>query len=240
MVFWDGSFLTNELSHQTSFLGLRLWVLIAISVGVAIVVALFLLSICLAFRRRRRSLPTSSHKTLKYHLHDSTPPISKEILEIFRLGSPPRVVATATQNVAAPPIAEFQVDIGREKHHVVFSDAKSQPPLPSSSTASAESRSTAADVTVSPKGIGGPPEVSHLGWGHWYTLRELEEATGGFTDENVIGEGGYGIVYRGVLPDNTIVAIKNLLNNRLMIPTYHFVLSCKICTIFVFFDQGAS
>ena len=36
----------------------------------------------------------------------------------------------------------------------------------------------------------------------------------GFADENVIGEGGYGIVYRGVLEDNTNVAVKNLLNNR--------------------------
>ena len=43
------------------------------------------------------------------------------------------------------------------------------------------------------------PEVSHLGWGIWYTLRELEVFTNGFADENVIGEGGYGIVYRGVL-----------------------------------------
>ncbi|XP_020597960.1 probable serine/threonine-protein kinase At1g01540 [Phalaenopsis equestris] len=207
MAFWDGSFLTTELSHQTSCFGLRLWVLIAISVGVAIVLVLFILSICLAFRRRR-TLSPPSHKTLKHHLHDSTPAISKEILEIFRLNSPPRAAA------AAPPITEIQVDIGKENHHVVFSDHKGHAPLPSSSTASAESRSTAADFTVSPKGIGGPPEVSHLGWGHWYTLRELEEATGGFVDENVIGEGGYGIVYRGVLPDNTMVAIKNLLNNR--------------------------
>ncbi|KAJ0535939.1 putative non-specific serine/threonine protein kinase [Helianthus annuus] len=34
-------------------------------------------------------------------------------------------------------------------------------------------------------------------------------------DENVIGEGGYGIVYSGILADNTMVAVKNLLNNRL-------------------------
>lgn len=58
------------------------------------------------------------------------------------------------------------------------------------------------------------PEVSHLGWGHWYTLRELEVATNMFADENVIGEGGYGIVYHGVLEDKTQVAVKNLLNNR--------------------------
>lgn len=58
------------------------------------------------------------------------------------------------------------------------------------------------------------PQVSHLGWGHWYTLRELEDATNGFAPDNVIGEGGYGIVYHGILEDNTNIAIKNLLNNR--------------------------
>lgn len=60
----------------------------------------------------------------------------------------------------------------------------------------------------------GGPEVSHFGWGRWYTLRELELATNCLADENVIGEGGYGIVYSGVLGDNTKVAVKNLLNNR--------------------------
>ncbi|KAJ6378555.1 hypothetical protein OIU78_028734 [Salix suchowensis] len=57
------------------------------------------------------------------------------------------------------------------------------------------------------------PDVPHLGWGHWYTLRELEVATNSFAHENVIGEGGYGIVYQGVLEDNTEIVVKNLLNN---------------------------
>ncbi|THU69167.1 hypothetical protein C4D60_Mb08t11550 [Musa balbisiana] len=84
---------------------------------------------------------------------------------------------------------------------------------PSSSTTGTASGETSGTPS-SNVGGGGPPEVSHLGWGHWYTLRELEEATGGLAEENVIGEGGYGIVYRGVLADNTTVAVKNLLNNR--------------------------
>lgn len=54
----------------------------------------------------------------------------------------------------------------------------------------------------------------NIGWGRWYSLRELEIATRGFAVENVIGEGGYGIVYRGVLHDGSVVAVKNLLNNK--------------------------
>ncbi|KAK8964247.1 putative serine/threonine-protein kinase [Platanthera guangdongensis] len=211
MAIWDGSFLTSELSHKTSIFGLRLWVLIAICVGVAIIAILFLLSLCLAYRRRR-PLPTS-HKLLKHCLHDATPPISKEIVEILRLHSPPRITATEAQNAAVPPFTGIQMDIGKQNRRFVVSNRHRQTPAASSS-ASGESPSTAADVNISPKGIGGIPEVSHLGWGHWYTLRELEEATGGFVDENVVGEGGYGIVYRGVLSDDTAVAIKNLLNNR--------------------------
>ncbi|KAL3597340.1 hypothetical protein D5086_008977 [Populus alba] len=54
----------------------------------------------------------------------------------------------------------------------------------------------------------------NIGWGRWYSLKELEIATRGFAEENVIGEGGYGVVYRGVLQDGSVVAVKNLLNNK--------------------------
>lgn len=60
----------------------------------------------------------------------------------------------------------------------------------------------------------GAEMMGHIGWGRWYSLSELEEATDGFVQWNVIGEGGYGVVYRGVLPDFTVVAVKNLLNKK--------------------------
>ncbi|XP_017698425.3 probable receptor-like serine/threonine-protein kinase At4g34500 [Phoenix dactylifera] len=56
--------------------------------------------------------------------------------------------------------------------------------------------------------------MGNIGWGRWYSVAELEAATGGFSAGNVIGEGGYGVVYRGVLPDLSVVAVKNLLNNK--------------------------
>lgn len=42
------------------------------------------------------------------------------------------------------------------------------------------------------------------------THRELVEATGGFDQQNLIGSGSYGRVFRGVLPDGTVVAVKVL------------------------------
>ncbi|XP_054782062.1 proline-rich receptor-like protein kinase PERK15 [Prosopis cineraria] len=43
-----------------------------------------------------------------------------------------------------------------------------------------------------------------------FTYEELALATNGFSDSNFLGEGGYGIVHKGVLPDKTSVAVKQL------------------------------
>ncbi|XP_022876270.1 probable receptor-like serine/threonine-protein kinase At4g34500 [Olea europaea var. sylvestris] len=56
--------------------------------------------------------------------------------------------------------------------------------------------------------------VNNYGWGRMYSLKELKIATNQFSDENVIGEGGYGIVYRGILHDGSVVAVKSLRNNK--------------------------
>ncbi|XP_010522963.1 PREDICTED: probable serine/threonine-protein kinase At1g01540 isoform X2 [Tarenaya hassleriana] len=195
MSLYDATFINTELSKPTSIFGLRLWVVIGILLGSLIVIALFLLSLCLTSRRKNRK-PRADFGAV------ATPPISKEIQEIVHHHAPVADYHHPTQ--AAP--AEIQVDIGKIEHRVVFSDRVS----------SGESRGTVnTSETASFSGSGSVgPEVSHLGWGRWYTLRELEAATNGLCEENVIGEGGYGIVYRGILTDGTKVAVKNLLNNR--------------------------
>nr|KJB09716.1 hypothetical protein B456_001G158500 [Gossypium raimondii] len=189
MSVYDAAFVNTELSKPTSIFGLRLWVVIGILLGSLIVLTLFLLSLCLTTRRKSRR-----------HQHlDPTPPISKEIQEIVH--HPP----APDHHHAAPPVPEIQVDLGKVEHRVVFSSGESRGP-----TSAAASVSETASFGSGSVG----PEVSHLGWGRWYTLRELELATNGLCEENVIGEGGYGIVYSGVLTDGAKVAVKNLLNNR--------------------------
>ncbi|XP_019154759.1 PREDICTED: probable receptor-like protein kinase At1g11050 [Ipomoea nil] len=44
----------------------------------------------------------------------------------------------------------------------------------------------------------------------WFGLAELEEATNGFSQRNLIGKGGSGVVYKGILPDGAIVAVKEI------------------------------
>ena len=186
MSVYYAAFVNSELSKPTSIFGLRLWVVIGILVGSLIVLTLFLLSICITSRHRTKH----KSKLSKRAADANTPAISKEIQEIVHHPQP-----------------EIQVEIGKPEHRVVvFSDRAS----------SGESRGTMmSGCETASFGSGNVgPEVSHLGWGRWYTLRELEAATNGLCPENVIGEGGYGIVYSGILGDGTKVAGKNLLNNR--------------------------
>ncbi|CAJ1929571.1 unnamed protein product [Sphenostylis stenocarpa] len=197
--------MNDQLSNPTSIFGLRLWVVLGVCVGAAIVLILFLISVWVAFKRSKAN-PVS------------IPDVSKEIQEI-RVDHAP----TSNPNLQPDPFPEpdpapttedetnplgyprIQFEIG--KNHRISYPERALLRSSSNDPASAEHRLLDQVPTVI-------PEVSHLGWGHWYTLRELEDSTNAFAPENVIGEGGYGIVYHGILNDNTHVAIKNLLNNR--------------------------
>lgn len=47
----------------------------------------------------------------------------------------------------------------------------------------------------------------------WFKIQELERATDGFSDKNFIGRGGFGMVYKGVLSDGAVVAVKKMLES---------------------------
>lgn len=186
MSVYDAAFVDTELSKPTSIFGLRLWVVIGILVGALIVLALFILSLCLTSRRNR-------------HRHRQRQPKNtyKSTVDSTNTTTTPPISKEIQEIVAHPAVpAEIQIEIGKVEHRVVVSSGET------------ETASSAGSGTM----VG--PEVSHLGWGRWYTLRELEVATNGLREENVVGEGGYGIVYSGLLADGTRVAVKNLLNNR--------------------------
>ncbi|XP_023537613.1 probable serine/threonine-protein kinase At1g01540 [Cucurbita pepo subsp. pepo] len=195
------AFLNDQLSRRISIFGLRLWVALGICVGAAIVIVLFFISLWFIVRRNRASKSKPS-------LNPITPNVSKEIQEIridhscSSIHSDPESLPEAEQlqtEQGSPGNGRrrIHIEIGKDRR-ISFPERDG-----GSCHGSGEVRS-GEQVSV----------VSHLGWGHRYTLRELECSTNGFADDHVIGEGGYGIVYRGVLEDNTVVAIKNLLNNR--------------------------
>ncbi|XP_061359010.1 protein NSP-INTERACTING KINASE 1-like isoform X2 [Gastrolobium bilobum] len=53
-------------------------------------------------------------------------------------------------------------------------------------------------------------EEVYLGNLKRFQLRELQIATNNFSNKNILGKGGFGNVYKGVLQDGTLVAVKRL------------------------------
>ncbi|XP_008784184.2 probable serine/threonine-protein kinase At1g01540 [Phoenix dactylifera] len=200
-----------DLSEPTAIFGLHLWAVVGICVGAAFVLFLFLLSLWYASKRRTGpTIPNISKEIQEVGADHPSRPSGPKPFAQFLLNPPsdsqPSVllpVKRQSEEEAPAGLQKIRVETGKD-HRITFPERRSGG---GSSHGSGENRLL---EQASPA----VPEVSHLGWGHWYTLRELEAATNMFADENVIGEGGYGIVYHGVLEDNTQVAVKNLLNDR--------------------------
>lgn len=220
--------MSDQLSKHTSIFGLKLWVVLGIFIGTGFVLILFFISLWFISRQRKKS-PANA----------PIPNVSKEIQEI-RV-DPTHPHAPAGVGVTKPPNLSTYPHGPQPESHPLPSSDHLPLPLPSEDEAQLGLGQQRIHIEIGkdhrisyPERAGGGgasgggsshgggeaqsamagPEVSHLGWGHWYTLRELDASTNGFADENVVGEGGYGIVYRGLLEDNTKVAVKNLLNNR--------------------------
>lgn len=206
-------FLNDELSKKTSIFGLRLWVVLGICVGAGIVLLLFIISLWFTSKRNNKVRNAHTNGTINNNnTSNNIPNISKEIMEIRQENSGDGVIST--RGTLPDPVPESEnnpnghqrihIEIGKD-HRISYPERAIGSGSSYSCHGSGEQQNGLLLLV---------PEVSHLGWGHWYTLRELEESTNGFADQNVIGEGGYGIVYHGILQDNTHVAVKNLLNNR--------------------------
>ncbi|XP_028786968.1 probable receptor-like protein kinase At5g18500 [Neltuma alba] len=210
--------LNSGLSKKTFVFGLKLWVLMGITVGLFIVIILVVL-VCLTSRKRSKSV---NGKIPFSHMLS----ISEEIKEI-------RVDQVSANNHmqsgAFMSLNDKFSDRDSEKvliqtkngdtssqsgsfNHMDKDAAGSQSGEESGAMTISAYRSSLHPITA-PSPLSGLPEFSHLGWGYWFTLRDLELATKRFSRDNVIGEGGYGIVYRGQLINGNPVAVKKLLNN---------------------------
>ncbi|KAF5443957.1 hypothetical protein F2P56_036470 [Juglans regia] len=176
--------LLHKLSSKTSIFSLKLYVVLGILLLCSVVVFLTIFLFICLNKKSRK------RKMRVKHSSRLIPLVSKEIVEIKALDRGARA-GKAEVKIGNADLKEPKVEVPIE------GEKRS-----GESKVSGGSRS---DVSVEPENIG---------WGRWYSLNELEIATRGFAVENVIGEGGYGIVYRGVLQDGSVVAVKNLLNNK--------------------------
>ncbi|RWW36803.1 hypothetical protein BHE74_00058142 [Ensete ventricosum] len=222
MAGYSSPFLNDELSKRTVIFGLHMWVIIGIGVGAAFVLLLFLISLWLASRRSTApaAIPNMSKEIQEIHVDPSRLPDAKLLGQPLQKPPPPETdpprASVERQALLVPaeeegPVAQQRIHVEIRKDHRITYPERPAVVVGGSSHASGESRSVEQASIAA-------PEVSHLGWGHWYTLRELEVSTNMFADENVIGEGGYGIVYHGTLEDNTQVNlvewIKTMVTNR--------------------------
>ncbi|KAD3641957.1 hypothetical protein E3N88_31181 [Mikania micrantha] len=205
------SSIDTGLSKKTSIMGLKLWVLICLCAGVLICIFLCILSMWVTWQRksrRRNSYPLSQ-----------IPNVPKDI-RVDSVGGPgphDNFEHPSTINNNEPGGNKssgkmlFQLGVSKSGDADNLSQSSSMYEREGTSGYLWKQSSSSHGAMASP--FIGLPENSHLGWGHWFTLRDLEQATHRFSNENVIGEGGYGVVYKGSLINGTEVAVKKLLNN---------------------------
>ncbi|KAK2634610.1 hypothetical protein Ddye_029402 [Dipteronia dyeriana] len=218
--------LNAELSKTTAIFNLKVWEVIGISVALFIIIILSVLSFCLTSRKKSRR---ARNNKLPF---TQIPTVSKEIKEV-RVEQVstnefvPRdgILLTIHDKSSDKDSDKVFVHLGMGKvkngdnssqsgsFHNYDKDGGSQSGEEGSSGTVAAYKPSSSYPITAPSPLTGLPEFSHLGWGHWFTLRDLELATNRFSKDNVLGEGGYGVVYRGYLINGTPVAVKKILNN---------------------------
>ncbi|GMH02759.1 hypothetical protein Nepgr_004598 [Nepenthes gracilis] len=181
---------SNSITHtltSTSILHLKFYVFILICIALFVILSVLVFFYVRRIKRR--------HRVILRNCSGIIPVVSKEIKALDDDGRNTSTVKKMGDILRVEKLEEEAGILGRgERKKSRESDQSS----------SVESKASALASV----------EVQNIGWGRWYSLKELEIATCGFSDDHVIGEGGYGIVYRGVLDDGSVVAVKNLLNNK--------------------------
>lgn len=181
---------------------------------------LFVIALCLSLRRKKKTLKGFDNASLA-----EIPIVSKEI-------SVDRVDAQSLHDSEVPfmPVHVKDTQTKGTGHLVesrsvdvdMFSQCSSVYNIEKAGSSYSEdysysssgpARKGSSPYAYSASPLVGLPELSHLGWGHWFTLRDLECATNRFAKSNVLGEGGYGVVYKGRLVNGTEIAVKKILNN---------------------------
>jgi hypothetical protein len=210
------SSLNDALSQSTPIFHLKLWVLIAICIGILACTILLMLIIWVSLRRKNKDSTVNNHYTV--YTQPQIPTVSKEITvdsinnSQIQSNSLAEKFNKPENPTYSPKSKQIDSKMSKEADDIA-SQCSSVGNLDRAGSSYSDGGSGQGKRLYAASPLVGLPELSHIGWGHWFTLRDLEFATNRFSKENVIGEGGYGVVYRGKLINGTEVAVKRILNN---------------------------
>ncbi|KAJ4708442.1 Receptor-like kinase [Melia azedarach] len=171
--------------------------------GLAVIVVVSLLFLCCCKRKKRRDNEAG------YYIPPPPPgpkddPYSGRQHQWQQNTTPPAAhVVTAPPKPSPPPSVA-----SRPPHSPVYAPSPPPPPPPPfmSSSGGSGSNYSGSEIPLPP-----PSPGMALGFSKsTFTYEELARATDGFSDANLLGQGGFGYVHRGVLPNGKEVAVKQL------------------------------
>eukprot|EP01018_Ginkgo_biloba_P001912 Gb_17682 [translate_table: standard] len=171
--------------------------------GVCALVVLVILIACCRKKKKRGYIPGQyygdapphPHKDNYYggpqHWQHNAPPPVDHVVKIPPSPSPPPPPVISARPPPPPP---------------AFHPPPPPPPLPLSSGEDSSSGFSGSKQPLPP-----PPPGFTLGFSKsMFTYEDLATATNGFSQANLLGQGGFGYVYKGILPDGQVIAVKQL------------------------------
>ncbi|KAJ1262174.1 hypothetical protein BS78_09G087600 [Paspalum vaginatum] len=172
---------------------------VGVAVGglVLLLLASFICLCCLRKKRRRSPPPPPPH----YGYPPPPPPYKAE-------DSYGGTYQSWQQNAPPPPAPEHVVKM-HPSPPPAYANRPPQPPPPPAAmlNSSGGSGSNYSGGEILPP----PSPGAALGFSKsTFTYEELVRATDGFSDANLLGQGGFGYVHRGLLPNGKEIAVKQL------------------------------
>ncbi|KAL2228976.1 UNVERIFIED_CONTAM: Proline-rich receptor-like protein kinase PERK1 [Sesamum indicum] len=185
--------------------GISTGLVVGIAVGGVLILAILSLLFIFCKKKKRRSQPD-------YYVPPPPPPGYKADpyggpVQHWQHNAPPPGdhVVTIPPKPSPPPAGA-----SRPPHSPVRAPSPQPPPPPPPAYISS---SGGSGSNYSGSGTPLPPPSPGMALGFsksTFTYEELAMATDGFSDANLLGQGGFGYVHRGVLPNGKEVAVKQL------------------------------
>ncbi|EEF49054.1 ATP binding protein, putative [Ricinus communis] len=187
MSYQHQSSLNKNLSTHTSFFGIRLWIILVAFVLLFTALILIVIFISIVYLCRQKK-----SKSFKPHfLLPNAISCSNNFRNSYSASSLDR-------RLLSQRIVEIEMNMAKLDHHTNLSG-----------TITTQDNNNGADLESVARYF---PVVFDAWRGNRFTYHDIEVMTDGFSDENLIGNGDRGVVYRGILLDATRVAVKSLLS----------------------------